>query len=67
MRIVLNNREQEFQESELTVLQIFKIMNYTFPRLVVKLNGNLIKKPEYAETRVTEGDCLEVIHLISGG
>ncbi len=67
MKIVLNNRNEEFAGDQYTVSEIFKEMSFTFPRVIVKLNGRLIKKPQYPETIVTNGDNLEVIHLISGG
>ena len=67
MKIVLNNRYEIFESSKLTVSEIFSEMNFTFPRVIVKLNGRLIKKPQYPVTIVNNGDNLEVIHLISGG
>lgn len=67
MKLILNNRDEVFDGNQHTVSEIFKIMNFTFPRVVVKLNGKLIKKPQYHETIVIDGDNLEVIHLISGG
>ena len=67
MKVVLNNREEVFDNNQHTISEIFEIMNFTFPRVIVKLNGKLIKKLQYPETIVIEGDNLEVIHLISGG
>jgi len=34
---------------------------------VVKINGTLIRKPEYDTSTVKDGDVVEIIHLISGG
>ena len=67
MIINLNNREEEIQGEMLSIEDILKHMNFTFPRIIVKLNGALIKKPFYRETMVREGDDLHIIHLISGG
>lgn len=67
MKLTINNRAEELQADQLTVKEILQIKNYTFPRVVVKLNGKLIKKPEFEQATVKEGDVLEVIHLISGG
>jgi sulfur carrier protein len=67
MKITLNNRTEEFDFTELSIQQIIEIKNFTFPRVVVKLNNALIKKPQYTETIVKDNDKLEIIHLISGG
>jgi len=43
------------------------LMNYTFKMLVIKLNGELVKKEDYDSTPIPENADLKVIHLISGG
>ncbi len=67
MEIILNNRKEVFDQDPMTITEIMQKMNFTFPRLVIKLNGQLIKKDQFATTAVTEADQLDIIHLISGG
>ncbi|PKN71798.1 MAG: hypothetical protein CVU50_09995 [Candidatus Cloacimonetes bacterium HGW-Cloacimonetes-3] len=43
------------------------MMNYTFKMLVIKVNGNLIKKDDYDSTPIPQNAEVLVIHLISGG
>ncbi len=68
MKILLNNRE-EFLELGLnpSIEDVIDYKNYKFKMLVVRLNGELIKKEYYASTVVAEGDDLKIIHLVSGG
>ena len=40
-------------EEDMTITRILKIMNYTFRMLVVKVDGQLIKKNEYESTIVS--------------
>jgi len=51
----------------LTVSQLLQQMKFTFRMLVVKVDGQLIKKELYDETLIPEGATVQVIHLISGG
>lgn len=67
MKITVNKREYQFDEDGLNVAEILARMNFTFPMIVVKLNGVLVKKDDYVNTPVGEGDVVEAIHLISGG
>lgn len=67
MLVNLNNRQEELPGDSMSISMILKHMNFTFPRIIVKLNEKLIKKPFYEETIVKGGDTLNVIHLISGG
>lgn len=68
MKIVLNNREKEITEkNELNVIELFEIMRFTFPNIVVKINGNLIQKQNYKTSLIINGDKVDAIHMISGG
>lgn len=62
----VNDKELPWQEG-LVVSDALKMMNYTFKMLVIKLNGQLVKKTDYDSTLIPENADLKVIHLISGG
>jgi thiamine biosynthesis protein ThiS len=67
MNITLNNTAEELPGDTLTIREILKIKNFTFPNLVVKINGQLVRKPQYDSATAKDGDEVEIIHLISGG
>ena len=67
MTITLNNRTESFDFDVMTISEIIKTKNFTFQALVVKINGQLIRKPKYNEAKVYDQDKVEIIHLISGG
>lgn len=64
---MLNNRPEEFDAYELSIAEVMQRKSFQFKLLVVKLNGALIDKGDYASTLVREGDELMIIHLVSGG
>lgn len=67
MNITLNNRPDSFEEDSLTISEILKIKKYSFKMVVIKINGKLIRKPEYNSAIVIDGDDVHIIHMISGG
>lgn len=67
MKIILNNREETFDATRLTVADIIRLKNFTFRMLVTKINGKVIRTDERDTAAVSDGDTVEVIHLISGG
>jgi thiamine biosynthesis protein ThiS len=68
MRIMLNNRHEELATSgPLTIAGLLALKNYSFPNIVVKVNGVLVRKDAYPATPVAEGDRVEMIHMVSGG
>jgi len=67
MKIILNNKEEIFETEELTINELLQLKKYTFKMLVIKVNGNIVKKSEYYTKTVVEGDDVMVLHLVSGG
>jgi thiamine biosynthesis protein ThiS len=67
MKITVNNNEVSMAGETLSVRELLNQMNFTFPLIVVKVNGHLVKKDEYERIFVGDGDNVEAIHLISGG
>jgi thiamine biosynthesis protein ThiS len=67
MKIILNNREEEFDGDQLTITELLQLKKFTFKMLVIKVNGQLIKKSEHNTAIVKDGDDVMVLHLISGG
>ena len=67
MRILLNNRIEVFDADQLTVSKLLSLKNYTFPMVVIRVNNKLVRKDEYDNTVINDGDDVSVIHLISGG
>jgi thiamine biosynthesis protein ThiS len=69
MKITLNNNIEiiETAEDSLTINQLLQIKKYSFKNLVVKINGELVKRDSYDVSKFTDGDNVDVIHMISGG
>lgn len=68
MKIVLNNRDQKIEGfNEITVRELFREMKFSFPNIIVKINHQLIKKSEFDDAVIKDGDNVNAIHMISGG
>ena len=62
----INSKEVIWKEDE-TVSLLLKRMNFVFPLIIVKINGQLIKKDKYSTQLISDNDEISVIHMISGG
>ncbi|HSQ35118.1 MAG TPA: sulfur carrier protein ThiS [Candidatus Binatia bacterium] len=67
MKISLNHQDVSMAGESLSVRELLAAMKFTFPLIVVKINGRLIKKEDYERVFVGDGDNVEAIHLMSGG
>lgn len=64
--IKLNHRNCEWIEG-LTVKELLKIKKYTFPQIIVSINGKFIDTYDYVSTAILDEDNVMVIHLMAGG
>ena len=67
MDIILNNRNESFDTDQLTINELLAVKNFTFKMLVVKVNGELVRRRDFDSTTVKDGDDVMVLHLITGG
>ncbi len=65
--MLLNNRTFEHYRKDMTISDVIEVMRFTYPRLVVKVNGRLIQKSEYNFTVLNENDDVKIHHLLAGG
>ena len=64
--IEVNGKDVEYLDGE-TISQMLKRLNYVFPMIVVKIDGQVVPKDAYDSTGVQDNSKIEVVHLISGG
>lgn len=67
MNIILNNTPEYIDKDEISISELIKFKNFIFKMLVVKHNGQVIKKQDYEKTIVKNGDEVVILHLVSGG
>ena len=67
MKIVLNNREEEFDRDVMTVSDMITIKNFSFKLKIIKINGRLIPRDQYDAAVISEGDNVQMFYLMSGG
>lgn len=67
MTITVNDQPHSWPEQSLTVREILARLNFSFPLIVVRVDGQLVQKNEYDSAAVPDGARMEAIHLISGG
>ena len=51
----------------MTVQDVLDALKLSFRMIVVKINGKVVLKRDFATTEVPDGTEMQAIHLISGG
>lgn len=66
MTIEVNRRNIPFVEGE-NIPGLLERMRYTFPLVIIKVNGKVIQKKDQKNQIIEDGMKIDVIHLTSGG
>lgn len=65
--IYINDKfEIEWQEG-MTVQQMLERLNFSFPLIIVSIDGILVTKDEYATRQIPDGAQVKVLHMTAGG
>lgn len=67
MKIMLNNRPEEFDLDEMTVEKMIELKKFSFKMKVVKINGVFIRRDNYPNAIIRDGDNVQMLYLMSGG
>ncbi len=67
MKITLNNRPETFESTSMTMGELMRIKNFTYKKIIVKVNNKIVEPHEYDSTILNENDIVVVLHLLAGG
>ena len=67
MKIILNNRKEEFDNDTITVSEMLYLKKFSFKLRIIKINGVFISKEKYDSTIIRNGDDVQMLYLMSGG
>jgi sulfur carrier protein len=67
MKILLNNRKEEFIKETISVSEMLSLKKFSFKMRIIKVNGAFISKEKYDSTIIHDGDDVQMLYLMSGG
>jgi thiazole synthase len=66
VEIIVNGERRRIDEGS-TVLSLLRELSLPMTRVAVERNLSLVRKAEFAETVLGEGDRLEIVTFVGGG
>jgi sulfur carrier protein len=67
MKILLNDREEEFAKEKISVSEMLLLKNFSFRMRIIKINDVLVAKDKYDSAIIHDGDRVQMLYLMSGG
>lgn len=66
MKLQLNGKLQEVPETE-SLLDLLGALHLSAKTVLIERNGHPVPRTEFATTRITEGDSVEIVQMVAGG
>jgi len=66
MRITVNGKEKEIQES-LNLENIIEQFCKDTRHIIAEVNGSIIRNINWKERTIAEGDTIELVNIVGGG
>ena len=69
MRLKINGEIKgiDHSDKECFLEELIKLLGYQPQLVVVELNGVIINPQNWINTKIKNGDCLEVVTIVGGG
>jgi thiamine biosynthesis protein ThiS len=66
MKLTINGETRDF-DSLSTLVDLVAQLGMKPDRVAVELNRDLVPRGRWAETTISDGDKLEIVHFVGGG
>jgi len=66
MCLQINGDEKQFPDG-LSLAELVAQLGMKADRVAVELNREIVPRAQWSETRLNEGDKLEIVHFVGGG
>jgi sulfur carrier protein len=69
MKLTINGRDREFAglETDSRLHHVVELLQLKADRVAVERNGEIVPRAQWVDTRVQDGDKLEVVQFVGGG
>jgi sulfur carrier protein len=65
--IRVNDKFEVEWEEGMTVTELLKRLRFSFPLIIVSVDGELVPKEEYATRMIQDDAKVKVLHMTAGG
>ena len=64
--VYLNGKKREIPP-ETDLIRLLEIFSLPFQRIAIELNKAVVRRSDWSDTIISEGDRIEVVHFVGGG
>lgn len=66
MKVHINSEAREFSD-QLPLPELVRELSLPADRIAIELNHQVVRRKDWPETIIRDGDRLEIVHFVGGG
>ena len=67
MQILINGESREFPQSSIKLNELIEQLSLAPPRIAVEVNQTIVRRADWENTSIGDGDRIEIVHFVGGG
>ncbi|MNC47920.1 Sulfur carrier protein ThiS [compost metagenome] len=67
MMLMINGQTSTVPEDCRSIADLLALPEWRRAMVIVELNGTVLNSQQYAQTALSEGDRIEMVHFVGGG
>ena len=67
MQVQINGEQREFSDRTLPLSELLQRLSLAPQRIAVELNREIVRRADWEQTEVSDGDRVEIVHFVGGG
>lgn len=67
MQVQINGEPCEFADTPLRLKELIEQLSLASQRIAVEVNREIVRRADWEQTEVRDGDRVEIVHFVGGG
>jgi len=67
VQVHINGEQREFGDNSLRLSELVEKLSLAPQRIAIEVNRQIVRRTDWEQTEVIEGDKVEIVHFVGGG
>src|SRR6185295_799891 len=67
MQVQINGETRELNHNQIVLAELVRELALAPQRIAVEVNKRIVRRDEWEQTAINEGDRIEIVHFVGGG
>jgi thiamine biosynthesis protein ThiS len=67
MQVQINGEMRELNHKQIVLAELVRELDLAPQRIAVEVNKRIVRRAEWEQTTINDGDRIEIVHFVGGG